>query len=83
MIQNFHNHFDKYLARLSAIAHKIRHPSHKLVWRKDPHEDSMFRCEGDIVCDTCDILFWCRYYDDPAKNSKYKGADNGTLGPED
>jgi hypothetical protein len=43
-------------SRVFAIAHKLRHPSHRLDWRSDVSE----ACPGDIVCDTCSTLFWCR-----------------------
>ncbi len=46
-------------ARIDAICHKIRHPHHKILWRFDPDEI----CPGDIVCETCDIVFWCRALD--------------------
>jgi len=45
-----------FLARLGAILHKIAHPSHKMRWRTNMDEI----CPGDIVCETCDIVFWCR-----------------------
>jgi len=56
---------DGFIARLQAICHKIRHPKHKLVWKHSPEEGL---CKGDIVCETCDIVFWCRFYD---KKRKY------------
>ena len=48
------------IARITAIVHKILHPTHKLVWKCDP-QDTI--CDGDIVCETCETIFWCRYYD--------------------
>jgi hypothetical protein len=59
---------DGILARISAIWHKVIHPRHKLVWRSDPVlDDPEFKCEGDIFCETCEMFFWCRYYDNPTK----------------
>lgn len=46
-------------ARIHAILHKLRHPRHKLIWRLDPNEF----CPGDIVCDTCNVILWCRALD--------------------
>lgn len=46
-------------ARLQAIFHKILHPKHKVLWRADADKI----CPGDIICDTCDIIFWCRIQD--------------------
>lgn len=45
-----------FLARLDAIFHKIRHPRHKMSWRSNADEI----CDGDIVCKTCNSVFWCR-----------------------
>lgn len=57
---------DGILARIDAIWHKIRHPTHDLVWKDSPvMNDPEFKCEGDILCNTCNIIFWCRFYDDP------------------
>jgi len=49
-------------ARIQAICHKIRHPRHKLLWREKEFEDDTI-CPGDIICETCGILFWCRCHD--------------------
>jgi len=51
--------FTGFLARIDAICHKIWNPKHDLKWRIDADE----LCDGDIVCKTCGIIFWCRYYD--------------------
>lgn len=50
-------------ARISAILHKIRHPKHRLLWRTNVDEI----CPGDIVCETCDQIFWCRAQEKPIK----------------
>ena len=47
---------DPIICKLQAIWHKIIHPTHKLIWIYKPDEI----CDGDIVCDTCNIIFWCR-----------------------
>lgn len=47
------------LAIKSIIIHKIFHPSHKIIWKISPEE---FICPGDIVCETCDVVYWCRSY---------------------
>jgi hypothetical protein len=61
---------DGILARIHAVCHKILHPTHKLLWKNSPIlNDPEFKCAGDIVCETCDIIFWCRFYDH--KNSPY------------
>ena len=46
-------------ARMSAISHKISHPDHKLNWNHDKDE----YLKGDIVCETCNHIFWCRQLD--------------------
>jgi len=46
-----------FLARLDAILHKIRHPRHKVIWRSDIEENV---CAGEITCETCNVLYWCR-----------------------
>jgi len=63
-------------ARLEAILHKIFHPNHRLIWRTQREEI----CSGDIVCDTCNKIYWCRWYDNPseswAKYEKLKTENN-------
>lgn len=63
-------------ARIDAVWHKITHPKHKISWKDDPIlDDPYFVCEGDIVCKTCNKLFWCRYYDlSKSKRSKIEEA---------
>jgi len=46
-------------ARLHVIGHKLRHPSHVIFWRL--MNDNI--CDGDIVCDTCQRNYWCRFQD--------------------
>ena len=54
------------LVRLEVIWHKICHPHHTIIWRHNPVlDDPDFKCEGDIVCHTCNQLYWCRFYDHP------------------
>ena len=43
-------------ARIQAIFHKIRHPKHEVLWRTNIDE----LCPGDITCETCNVVFWCR-----------------------
>jgi len=45
-----------FLARIEAILHKIRYPRHDVKWRTNIGES----CSGDIVCETCSHMFWCR-----------------------
>lgn len=45
-----------FLARIDAILHKIRHPSHDVRWRTGVGK----YCSGDITCETCSCIFWCR-----------------------
>jgi len=45
--------------RMDAIIHKILHPLHDIKWRTDADDV----CDGDIICETCDYIFWCRVYD--------------------
>jgi len=60
-------------ARIRAILHKLTHPGHELVWRR--LDDSP--CPGDIVCETCNSLFWCRLYDlSEKKRAKLLGFDD-------
>ena len=44
-------------ARLIALYHTIK--LHDVDWRKTPDEI----CDGDIYCNTCNLLIWCRCYD--------------------
>lgn len=46
-------------AKLSAIWHKICHPRHDVRWRVN--KDNV--CPGDITCETCEMIIWCRIYD--------------------
>ena len=46
-------------ARIDALFHKIRHPSHKILWKTCADEI----CDGDITCETCNVIFWCRAQD--------------------
>jgi hypothetical protein len=50
--------FNGFVARLQAITHKIFNPKHKVIWRTRADEV----CSGDIVCETCDRIYWCRSY---------------------
>jgi len=43
-------------ARIDAIYHKIRYPKHSIRWRVNVGES----CSGDITCETCGHVFWCR-----------------------
>lgn len=43
-------------ARVDAIWHKIWHPTHRVKWRTN--EANI--CPGDIACETCNQVFWCR-----------------------
>jgi len=45
-----------FLARIDAILHRILHPRHDVRWRTN--EGSI--CPGDIACETCNCVFWCR-----------------------
>ena len=45
-----------FVARIDAILHKFLHPTHNVRWRTN--EGSI--CPGDIVCETCNHVFWCR-----------------------
>ena len=64
---------DGIIARIEAICHKIRHPTHKLVWKFEPvSDDPDFKCEGDIICSDCDRIYWCRFYDDPKHGESKK-----------
>ena len=46
-------------ARIDAIIHKIFHPTHNLQWRVGADKV----CDGDIICETCSLCFWCRVHD--------------------
>ncbi len=43
-------------ARVDAILHKILHPTHSVKWRTNEGDI----CPGDIACETCNQVFWCR-----------------------
>ena len=44
-------------ARLDAVWHWAR--GHRVRWRANPD----YMCSGDILCDTCDAVMWCRSHD--------------------
>ena len=44
-------------ARLSYLWHALR--SHDVRWRSNADE-AYEACSGDITCETCNVLFWCR-----------------------
>jgi len=44
------------LARIDAVFHKIRHLRHNVKWRANVGKS----CSGDIICETCSCIFWCR-----------------------
>jgi hypothetical protein len=48
------------LSRLDAILHKILHPSHDIIWKWHESEEDKEICDGDILCKTCDKIYWCR-----------------------
>ena len=45
------------LARLGGLWHKMK--GHEVVWV----ENSGTTCRGDIICNTCNLIIWCRWYD--------------------
>ena len=47
---------DGFQARLRAIWHKVMHPTHKVLWRTKIGKI----CPGDITCETCNKIIWCR-----------------------
>jgi len=49
-------------ARIEAIWHKIWHPRHDVKWRINADEE----CPGDITCETCSCIFWCRALENSA-----------------
>lgn len=51
--------WDGFRARLDAIWCKVRF--HDLTWRTE--RDIEADCPGDILCGTCNVLHWCRWYD--------------------
>ena len=44
------------LYRFEAVFHKIFHPSHRMRWRAE--KDIL--CTGNIICETCNHIYWCR-----------------------
>ena len=48
---------DWLFARVIGIGHILRW--HQVEWKYSP-EDT---CYGDIVCHTCNLIIWCRWYD--------------------
>jgi hypothetical protein len=59
--------FNGIIARINAIIHKLLNLNHYIIWRYLDKDDDKNICEGDIVCQTCNIIFWCRYYDKSKK----------------
>jgi len=53
--------WEGFLARAWTILHKILHPTHIIIWKDGPAPE--IGCAGDIICETCDMLIWCRSYD--------------------
>lgn len=45
-------------ARLVAILHFL--VGHEVYWRACAEEWDGGGCSGDITCETCGIMFWCR-----------------------
>jgi len=43
-------------ARIDVLLHVIKHPRHKILWRANASE----LCPGDIICETCNVAYWCR-----------------------
>lgn len=50
---------DGFQARIHAMWHKITHQTHDVQWRYKPGK----LCPGDITCETCNKIFWCRMLD--------------------
>jgi hypothetical protein len=46
-------------ARLAYLTHRLR--GHVIVWRR--LRSDLAPCPGDIICETCDRVLWCRAYD--------------------
>jgi hypothetical protein len=53
--------------RVDAVVHKILYPTHNVKWKDKESicidEDGTVLCPGDIICKTCNKVFWCRAYD--------------------
>jgi hypothetical protein len=47
------------VARVRYLWHRAR--GHSVIWRTEPSD--LPRCMGDIVCETCAEVLWCRAYD--------------------
>jgi hypothetical protein len=61
--------FDGLLCRIEAIWHKICNPSHSIIWKYHEFEEDKEVCpNGDILCKTCDRIYWCRTYEDKIKD---------------
>jgi hypothetical protein len=45
------------MARISGLWHLVR--LHRVHWRQA--FDPWIGCTGDIACETCDLLIWCRF----------------------
>jgi len=50
-------------ARLDAFWCVVK--GHDMKWRTEP--DLGAGCTGDILCQTCGLLHWCRWYDASAR----------------
>lgn len=48
---------DGFFARVGAFWHIAR--GHDVDWAVDTSD----LCDGDIVCETCHVVLWCRYHD--------------------
>lgn len=46
-------------ARVTYLTHCLR--GHVTVWKQS--RPDLARCPGDILCETCDRVLWCRAYD--------------------
>jgi len=67
------NRWLSFQAKVDAIWHKICHPKHDVRWRINVDKS----CPGDITCETCEHIFWCR----GLEKKKIGNDEIGTLLP--
>lgn len=70
-----------FFARVDAFWHLVR--GHQIAWVVDASE----LCDGDIICDTCSAVLWCRYHDLSSHEKAIRQIEeaaksaNATTGP--
>ena len=66
-------------ARVDALWCVVR--GHDVEWRTAP--DAEAGCTGDILCETCGVLHWCRWYDGDRREKPCEYCGGRSAGSEE